>query len=302
MAGDRAGWLLLRNEAAGSDDAELVEAIAGGLAPHGPAEVVVTADADELDEALRAAAGRSVVVCGGDGSIQLAVERAHGLGLLDELTFAIVPLGTGNDLAGHLGLEQLAAQQVVERLLSSRPAPLDLLVTDDDRVVVNAVHIGIGVDAAERATDLKESFGALAYPLGALTAGVAAEGLEVEVQLDGERIDRGRPALMVVVANGSTIGGGTPATPDAQPDDGLLDVVVVHAVAPAARMAFAGALVRGKHLDRDDVVTGRGREVTITGSALAHNRDGELEPVGDGTRTYRVEAEAWRLLLPVDAD
>lgn len=302
MGGARPGWLLLRNEAAGSDDAELVEAIASGLAERGPAEVVATGDADEVDDALGAAAGRSVVVCGGDGSIQLAVERAHTLGLLDELIFAIVPLGTGNDFAGHLGLEQLAAEQAVEQLLSSRPARLDLVVTDDDRVVVNAVHVGVGVDAAERATDLKDAFGALAYPMGALTAGVAAEGLDLEVRLDDERIDLGRPALMVVVANGSTIGGGTPAAPDARADDGLLDVVVVHAVDPPARVAFATALLRGTHLERDDVVSGRGREVTITGTSLAHNRDGELEPAGEGTRTYRVQPGAWRLLLPSAAD
>lgn len=302
MAGDHAGWLLLRNQAAGSDDAELVEAIADGLASSGPAEVAVTEGPDEVDVALEAADGLTVVVCGGDGSVQLAVERAHALGLLGDLTFAIVPLGTGNDLAGHLGLEQLEAAEAVEHLRSCEPTSMDLLVTDDDRVVVNAVHVGVGVDAAERAADLKDAFGVLAYPLGALVAGVAAEGLEVEVILDGERVDLGRPALMVVVGNGSTIGGGTPASPQAQPDDGLLDVVVVHAVDPSDRMAFAGALLRGTHLDREDVVSAQGREVTITGSSLAHNRDGELEPMGERTRTYRVEPGAWRVLLPVRTD
>lgn len=291
------GWLLLRNEAAGSDDVELVEAVAGGLARHGPAEVVSTADAEGVDDALGAADGRVVVLCGGDGSIQLAVERARGLDLLDELTFGVVPLGTGNDLATHLGLEQTAAGEAVERLLASGRRVVDLLVSDGDQVAVNAVHVGVGVEAAERALDLKDSFGALAYPLGALTAGVAAEGLEVEVRLDGGRIDLDRPALMVIVANGSTIGGGTPVAPDAEADDGLLDVVVAHAVEPGARMAFAAALLRGTHLDRDDVVAGRGREVGISGPALAHNRDGELEHAAGGARTYRVEPGAWHLLV-----
>ncbi len=302
MTTDSAGWLLLRNDEAGSEDAELVEAIAAGLASHGSAEVVATAGPEEIDAALEAADGRTVVVCGGDGSVQLAVERGRALGLLDDLTFAIVPLGTGNDLAGHLGVEQQGAQPVVDRLRSSRPGHLDLLVTDDDRVVVNAVHVGIGVDAAQRSSDLKDSLGALAYPLGALIAGVAAEGLEVEVRLDGERIDLGQPVLMVIVANGSTIGGGTAVAPDAQADDGLLDVVVVHAVDPAARVAFAGAMLRGTHLKRDDVVGARGRSVAISGSELAHNRDGELEPATGSDRTYRVEPAAWRVLLSRDTD
>lgn len=291
----RRGWLLLRNESAGSDDTELVQQVAGGLAAHGPAEVVATADADEIDAALRAADGRVVVVCGGDGSVQLAVERARALGLLDELVFGVVPLGTGNDLAGMLGLVN-DPEEAVAHLLAAEPSSMDLLVTEDDRVVVNAVHVGIGVDAAERATEMKPSIGALAYPLGALTAGVAAEGLDLEVELDGERIDLGDPALMVVVANGCSIGGGTAIAPDASCNDGLLDVVVVHAVAPGARAAYAAALMRGTHLDRDDVVSGRGRQVRISGESLAHNRDGELESTTDAARTYTVEPGAWQLL------
>ena len=114
--------------------------------------------------------------------------------------------------------------------------------------------------------------------------------------LDGERIDLGRPALMVAVANGRTIGGGTPVAPEAVVDDGLLDVVVVHAVGPGERVAYAGALLRGTHVDREDVVVAQGREVCINGPSLAHNRDGELEEAAGDARTYRVEPGAWRLL------
>jgi diacylglycerol kinase family enzyme len=84
--------------------------------------------------------------------------------------------------------------------------------------------------------------------------------------------------------------------PGARIDDGLLDVVVVHAVGPAERVAFAAALLRGTHVDRDDVVVGRGAAVLIRGAALAHNRDGELEGAHGSTRRYTVEPGAWQLL------
>lgn len=297
---DHPGWLLLRNAAAGSDDADVVRAVAGGLAAHAPTEVVATEDAGDLDAALAAAGGRTIVVCGGDGSVQLAVQRARAAGLLDEFVFGVLPLGTGNDLAGHLGLDADPAA-AVHRLVTSRAVATDLVVTDAGQVVVNAVHVGIGVEAAEQAQGRKETFGQLAYPLGALVAGVAAEGLDVEVELDGDRIDLDRPALMVAVANGRTIGGGTPVAPDAVVDDGQLDVVVVHAVGPAERVAFATALLRGAHVERDDVVVARGAAVTIRGDALAHNRDGELEEARGDERTYRVEPGAfWLLREPGD--
>jgi diacylglycerol kinase (ATP) len=289
------GWVLLRNAAAGSDDAERVTAVAGGLARHGPTEVVASDGQADVDEALLGAEGRVVVVCGGDGSVQLAVERARALGLLDDLVLGIVPSGTGNDLAGALDLPTTPVE-LVELLASSRARTLDLLVTDDDRVVVNAVHVGVGVDAAERASDLKDAAGRLAYPLGAVIAGVSAEGLEVRVEVDGGRVDLDRPALMVVVANGPTIGGGTPVAPAASPDDGQLDVVVVHAVDRTARLAFAAALLRGAHVDREDVVVARGASVTVAGRRLAHNRDGELEEPRGATRGYRVEPRCWRVL------
>lgn len=292
------GWLLLRNEAAGTDDVDVVTAVAGGLAAHGPAEVVSTDGPGDVDEALRSADGRVVVVCGGDGSVQLAVERARLLGRLEDLVFGIVPLGTGNDLAGAMGLPT-SPEEVVGHLVAADARPMDLLVTDDDRVVVNAVHVGVGVDAAARATELKESFGRLAYPMGAIVAGASSDGYDVEVLLDGDRIDLARPVLMVIVAVGRTIGGGTVVAPDAAVDDGLLDVVVVHAVASGPRVAFTTALLRGTHTERDDVVVGRGREVVVRGADgddLAHNRDGELEEATGAARTYTVVPGAWRLL------
>ena len=49
--------------------------------------------------------------------------------------------------------------------VGGRARPLDLLETDDGRVVVNASHAGLGAQAAQRSEDLKERFGPVAYPL-----------------------------------------------------------------------------------------------------------------------------------------
>ncbi|WP_114594156.1 diacylglycerol/lipid kinase family protein [Euzebya pacifica] len=288
------GYLLVRNTAAGTDDQAFVDAVCHAL---GTAEVVATDGPGDVDDALRAADGRMVVACGGDGSLHLLVERARALGLADRVELGLVPLGTGNDFAGHLGIP--TDPDGAAAVLRDGPTrAMDVLIGDDDQVVVNAVHVGIGVEAARRADDLKASLGALAYPLGAMVAGVAAEGLQVEVRVDGERIDLGDPALMVIVGNGPTIGGGTPAVPSARPDDGVLDVVVSHAVGPAARTAFGMALARGTHVDRDDVVTARGGRVEILGPRLAHNADGDLAEATDTPRSYRIEPASYRLRVP----
>jgi diacylglycerol kinase family enzyme len=117
--------------------------------------------------------------------------------------------------------------------------------------------------------------------------GWVVDDLAVEVVSD-------EPVLMVGIANAPYIGGGTMLAPGAEPDDGLLDVVVVTAVGPLARAAFAAALRRGDHLDRDDVALHRGRSVTLTGDEVPHDLDGEV--VDDPPHRYRVAPAAWTLL------
>jgi diacylglycerol kinase family enzyme len=115
--------------------------------------------------------------------------------------------------------------------------------------------------------------------------------------VDGEPVETDGPVLMVAVANGRTIGGGAELAPYAEPDDGLLDVVVATSTGPLARLGFGVALKDGEHVERDDVTTLRGRTVTVTGDPYPVNADGELDgPVT--SRTWTVRPGAWSLVVP----
>jgi YegS/Rv2252/BmrU family lipid kinase len=287
---------MIVNANAGSTAEAAVEA-AGAALPGWPArvEVAATGDPDELGAALAGRGRRRLVVVGGDGSIQAVVRALRDRGELATVPVGIVPLGTGNDLARGLGLP-LDPAAAAAALVAGTPHPLDLVVDDGGGVVVNVAHAGLGASAAEAADDLKPRLGALAYPVGALLAGARESGWSLQVEVDGRRLlDEGTRVLLVGVGNGRSIGGGTPLCPDAVPDDGLVDVVVALSTGPAARVAFGAALRTGRHVDRDDVVTARGREVRITGELVGHNADGEISaPVA--ARTYVVEPGAWSVL------
>jgi diacylglycerol kinase family enzyme len=95
----------------------------------------------------------------------------------------------------------------------------------------------------------------------------------------------------------ATIGGATPLAPGATVDDGLLDVAVSIATGPLARAAFAAALPSGRHVERDDVMVVRGREVAVTGGPVDLVADGELEE-DMRSRTWRVQRHAWSVLVP----
>lgn len=289
--------VLLANARAGSAAQEEVDAACEVLAAHGPVDLVRTGHVDELDRVLDELGDRGLVVAGGDGTVHLVLQRLYDR---DELgtTLGLVPLGTGNDLARSLRLP-LEARRAAEVAATGTIRRLDLLVNERGGVVVNAVHAGLGAEAAERSQRIKGGLGPVAYPIGALLAGVQEEGWRLEVTVDGETLRAGNDdrLLMVAVANGRTIGGGAPLCPMAEPDDGRLDVVVVGAVGPAARVAFGAALREGRHLERDDVAHRRGQEVRITGEPVRFNADGE---VSDATadRRYVVLPGAWRLRTP----
>lgn len=288
------GYLVIVSAGSAGVDPRTLDAVVGVLAAAGPTEVRRPADPAGLDAALAELGGRVPVVAGGDGSLHLVVNRLRRLGLLDQVVVGLVPLGTGNDFARGAGLP-LDPVAAARALTTSQPHRFDLLEDDGGTVVVNAAHAGLGAEAAAAATGYKPQLGSLAYPLGALLAGVREKGWALQVDVDGVPCANDGRLLMVAVANGPSIGGGTPLAPTARADDGRLDVVVVGAVGPAARVGFAGALRAGTHLDRDDVRHLQGTSVRIRGEPVRHNVDGELgAELTD--RRYQVLPAAWSLL------
>jgi diacylglycerol kinase family enzyme len=290
------GYLVIANAHAGSVEREALDSAVGVLSAAGPTEVRMSTDPAALDTALTGLDGRVPVVAGGDGSLHLVVNRLRRQGRLDQVTVGLLPLGTGNDFARAAGVP-LDPLEAAVALTTARPHRFDLLEADTGRVVVNAAHAGLGAEAAAAAADHKPRLGPLAYPLGALLAGLREEGWALQVSVDGTPCVTGERLLIVGVANGPMIGGGTPLCPMARADDGRLDVVAVAAVGPAARVGFAAALRAGTHLGRDDVHHLRGTRVQVSGESVRHNADGELDAeVTD--RGYRVLPAAWSLLVP----
>jgi diacylglycerol kinase family enzyme len=185
-------------------------------------------------------------------------------------------------------------------VLGGSPRALDVLVDDAGGVAVNAVHLGVGAEAAERAAPLKGGLGRLAYPIGALLAGIRGRGWRVRVSVDGRVVAGGRQrVLMVGLANGARIGGGTPLAPGARPDDGLVDVLVSFSTSLSARLIYGALLRRGRHPRLRDVVTMRGREISVRGEPVPVNVDGEIgAPITE--RRWSVTPAAVHVMVPAE--
>ena len=299
--------LVITNSDAGTADEESLQKALKVLRSHTSVEVQATANPGELNSALHRAGSRRIIVAGGDGSLHAVVTTLYRRNDLKNAVLGILPLGTGNDFArtNEIPLEIEEAAQV---LVSGEPRAMDLVVDEVGEIVVNNVHAGAGAQAGRSGAVWKDrlhaigvgkvNLGKLGYPIGALAAAVNPPFIRVRVEVDGKVIvDLDERILMVAVGNGATVGGGTELTPDADPGDGRVDVMVSRATGSLARVGYGAKLVVGRHPERDDVTYLRGSTVTVSGEAFWCSADGEIYGP-ERHRSWRVEPAAYSLVVP----
>ena len=290
--------MVVTNDLAGRTQRDAVDAIVAELSHGGPVELVECRTESDLDGVLDRRAGRPLALLGGDGSLNRMLAFLWRRGEAEQCPIALVPLGTGNDFARgvDIPLDPVLAARLAR---TGQPRPVDLITDDAGGVVVNAMHVGVGADAAANAKPLKPYLRSAAFPLGAVVAGARASGWRLRIEVDGQPLTSGRRrVLMAGLANAPSIAGGTATlAPGASVTDGQFDVVVSTAVGPLARVGYALKLVRGTHASRSDVLRRLGQRLTISGEPFQVNADGDIsEPIR--RRTWTVRPGAWRCYLP----
>ncbi|MGH3331966.1 MAG: diacylglycerol/lipid kinase family protein [Nocardioidaceae bacterium] len=288
--------LLITNAEAGTADTENVEKALAVLRGAADVEVCSTSNQGELDGVLHRRGSRRVVVAGGDGSLHAVVAALHRRQELSDTVLGLIPLGTGNDFARGAGIP-LEPEESARLILKGDVRPVDLLVDCVGDIVVNNVHIGVGAQASRKAHKWKGRLGRAGYVVGAGLAAVNPPFVRLHVEVDGEVVaDLDRPILMVAVGNGPNVGGGAEITPEANPQDGKVDVMVSFAVGPVSRVGYALHFRRGEHHERDDVAYVRGTTVSVSGQPFYCSADGELYGP-ERSRTWHVEAGAFSMSL-----
>ncbi|HEX4702200.1 MAG TPA: YegS/Rv2252/BmrU family lipid kinase [Pseudonocardiaceae bacterium] len=203
-----------------------------------------------------------LVVLGGDGMAHVALQACA-----DSATaLAVVPAGTGNDLARALAVpgEPLAAAAATAAALrTGHTRTLDLGRVAGGSWFATVLCAGFDSAVNERANRLRWPRGPRRYDLAVLTelARMRPYPLVVETDTDTVRLD----ATMVSLGNLPYYGGGIPICPDARPDDGLLDITVVGAATRRDLVAIMPRLRTGKHMDHPAVRTLRARSVHLSG-------------------------------------
>ncbi len=167
---------------------------------------------------------------------------------------------------------------------------------DAERWFANVGSVGMSGAVAQRANGMSKALGGKVTFFYALTrVFLEWENTEVTVRLDdGER--RGR-MHDVIVANGNWHGGGMKLAPDARPDDGSFDVVLIGDVSKVDFLTTAPKIYKGAHVHHPKVEVLRTRAVAVEADeTLPIELDGEQ--VGTTPATFEVVAGALRVLVP----
>jgi YegS/Rv2252/BmrU family lipid kinase len=180
-----------------------------------------------------------IVVAGGDGTVCEAAEGLHRAG---DGELAILPLGTGNDAARSLGVPH-DLEDAARVATGGRCRPVDL-IRIGDRLVLNAIGVGLTANINDRAARIKWVRGIAVYLVAALSALIGYGAQKVRMVTE----DKTYEGIMVILAvhGGPTTGGGFALTPAAVLDDGLLDACLVEEVGPLGRLARLAAAMRGR--------------------------------------------------------
>ncbi|CAI9402514.1 diacylglycerol kinase family protein [Aestuariimicrobium sp. T2.26MG-19.2B] len=233
-----------------------------------------------------------VLAAGGDGTVRIVAGELAGSGV----PLALIPSGTANLLAHNLGVPT-DLDAALALALDGRPSAIDLLkVTVDGRAGQSehvAVMAGLGIDGLVMAsTDprLKRTVKSVAYAV-AIAQNLLTPPVQATVTLDGHVIHEG-PATLMLVGNVGEVQSGLSLFPEADPSDGLLDVVVTAPRNVGEWFAYGvGVLLRRRH----KVLMRQGRHLRFdVAEPLPYELDGDTI---DQARSFEARIEPGCLLI-----
>ena len=237
-----------------------------------------TAPMDACDKVRREAAGGGelrVYACGGDGTLNECVNGAVGF---PNTAVTHYPCGTGNDFVKMFGKEDAARFLDLRALINGFTRPIDL-IDCNGRYGVSICSVGID---ARIGTDVHK-YSALPV-IGGATGYVVSmavnlyRGICEDYVITTENGTLRGSYTLACACNGRYYGGGFNPVPEAMPDDGWLDFLIVKGVSRLKFLKVVGKYAKGRYKELTDIILYiRGKNMKIQSKTeMAVNIDGEL--------------------------
>jgi diacylglycerol kinase (ATP) len=218
-----------------------------------------------------------IVAAGGDGTINEVVNglmgsRAQG-GRVAQL--GIIPVGTGSDFVKVLdGVQANDLEGAARRLAAGKTRLVDVGLANE-RYFLNAIGMGLDAQVAYETTKLPNIKGVAVYLVGIIRALANYKSYPMTIRYDDHELKR--RMLFTSVANGRCQGGAFWLTPQAEIDDGVLDLCMVEKMRLPSIIRHIPTLMEGKHTSLKWVTMGQARRITIDSNGpMPFATDGEV--------------------------
>jgi diacylglycerol kinase (ATP) len=275
------GIAVLANRAAGRGRhrgrlSAMLDRLSAGRRPVRLLDARTAADAEKACHRAVADGAAALVAVGGDGTVHQALQAVAG----KPVGFGVIPAGTGNDFADGVGVPAnplSAADRIAAAVREGRTQAVDLarMTGPEGEVRWFGAVLAAGFDAIvnERANAMRWPRGPRRYDLAILLEMARLRPRRYELIVDGR--DVSFDGVLVAVGNCPSYGGGLRICPDADPRDGLLDVVVAAPLGRGALARLKPRLRRGTHLSDPRVSAYRARQVRVGAQDIIAYADGE---------------------------
>ena len=221
--------------------------------------------------------------------VHLALQALAG----SETRLALVPAGTGNDVARYFDIPRTDPEAATDVVIAGRERTVDL-ARAGSTYFLTVLAAGFDAIVNERANAMTWPKGQMRYNLATLAELRTLAPISYVVDFDGEqqRFD----ATLVAVGNGPSFGGGLRIAEGALLDDGQLDVVVIRPMRKTALVRTYPKLFKGTHVHHPEYRHYPARTVTIAAPGVVAYADGER--MGALPLTVEVVPRALRVLVP----
>lgn len=252
-------------------------------------------DARRIAREALASGAELIVAAGGDGTLN---EVVNGLAAdFGRARLGLLPLGTGNDFARSIDVPaDLDAALAI--LAAGRVRTVDVARATFGRRrrwFINMSAGGFSGAVSEKATEVKDRWGPLAYLRAAVGTLPQLQGYDAHITLDGEeRLDV--EAYNVVVSNGRFVAGGIPVAPQSRLDDGRLDLMIAPSATLPELAVLLPQILLGRHTESDRLLFRKAARIDVESEPpMSFNLDGEL--IGEGPVRFEVKPRALAVVV-----
>lgn len=213
-----------------------------------------------------------LIAVGGDGLVNLCLQMVAE----KQICLGVIPAGTGNDFARATGFNGKSVSEIFSIISKSKPIKIDLgkaVSAGGSKWFVQVLSTGFDAIVNSLANRMVWPRGKSKYTIATILILSRFKSIPYKFEIDGKSIEQN--AMLLVVANGESYGGGMRICPGASNSDGIFDILIVRPVTKIVLLTIFPKVFKGNHIPHPKIDVYKGKHVKISGPTVSY-ADGEF--------------------------